>query len=160
MPAFWGYPPPPPPPASWTWLPILFSHIECQVNRRQSQSYKFKELAKITNFLILKQSLHPTHLLKLLERMCKYEIDPTSIVEDRERTRFCPETDGWTDRRTDKVKPVYPPFNFIEAGGIIIPTIKIRQSWDHLTFIMGIPLLVRWYLLLRQHPGCSFTGMI
>ena len=41
--------------------------------------------------------------------MCIYEMDPTSIVEDTERTRFCPQT--------DKVKPVYPPFNFIEGGG-------------------------------------------
>ena len=51
--------------------------------------------------------------------MCKYEMDPTSIVEDAERTRLCPQTDRRTDRRTDKVKPVYPPFNFVEAGGII-----------------------------------------
>ena len=33
--------------------------------------------------------------------MCKYEIDPTSIVEDTEQTRFYPQTDGWTDGRTD-----------------------------------------------------------
>ena len=26
--------------------------------------------------------------------------------------------DGRTDGQMDKVKPVYPPFNFIEAGGI------------------------------------------
>ena len=37
-----------------------------------------------------------THLLKLLVKMCKYEMDPTSIVEDTERTRFCPQTDRWT----------------------------------------------------------------
>ena len=43
--------------------------------------------------------------------MCKYEMDPMSIVEDTERTRFCPQT--------DKVIPVYPPFNFVEAEGII-----------------------------------------
>ena len=28
--------------------------------------------------------------------MCKYEMDPTSIVEDTERTQFCPQM----DRRT------------------------------------------------------------
>ena len=50
----------------------------------------------------------------------KYEIDPTSIVEDTEWTRFCPQTDRRTDRQTDKVKPVYPPFNLVEAEGIII----------------------------------------
>ena len=29
------------------------------------------------------------------------------------------QTDGRTDGQTDKVIPVYPPFNFVEAGGII-----------------------------------------
>ena len=48
--------------------------------------------------------------------MCKYEMDPASIVEDAERTRFVLQT----DRPTDKVKPVYPlPLNFV-AGGIKI----------------------------------------
>ena len=51
--------------------------------------------------------------------MWKYEMDPMSIVEDTERTRFCPQTDGRTDGQTDKVMPVYPPLNFVEAGGII-----------------------------------------
>ena len=52
--------------------------------------------------------------------MCKYEMDPASIVEDTERTRFVLQTDRRTDRPTDKVKPVYPlPLNFV-AGGIKI----------------------------------------
>ena len=46
-----------------------------------------------------------THLLKLLDNMCKYEMDPMSIVEDTERTLFCPQTDrrmdGQMDRQTD-----------------------------------------------------------
>ena len=42
--------------------------------------------------------------------MCKCEMDPMSIIEDTEQTRFCPQT----DRRTDKVKPVH----FVEARGI------------------------------------------
>ena len=45
--------------------------------------------------------------------MCKYEMDPMSIVEDTERTRFCPQT----DRRTDgQGETSIPPFNFVEAG--------------------------------------------
>ena len=67
-----------------------------QSQKKTSQSYKFKEFAKISNFLVLKQTLHATHLLKLLDKMFKYEMDPTSIVEDTERKRFCPQT----DRRT------------------------------------------------------------
>ena len=93
-PAFWEYPP------IASSLPILLSHIGSQVKRRQSQSYKFKELAKISNFSSLKQTLHATHLLKLLDKMCKYAMDSPSIVEDTERIRFCPQT--------DRVKPVYP----------------------------------------------------
>ena len=77
-----------------SWLPILLSNIGSKVKRRPSQSYKFKEFAKISNFLILIQTLHATHLLKMLDKMCKY--DPPSIVEDTERKRFCPQT----DRRT------------------------------------------------------------
>ena len=33
-----------------SWLPILLSHIGYQVKWRQSQSYKFKEFVKISNF--------------------------------------------------------------------------------------------------------------
>ena len=57
-----------------------------------------KNLPKLQNFLILKKknTLHATHLLKLLDKMCKYEMNPASIVEDVEQTRFCPQM----DRRT------------------------------------------------------------
>ena len=83
-----------------SWLLILLSHNGTQVKRRQSKSYKFKEFLKISNIWILKRALHATHLPKLLDYMCKYEMDLMSIVEDTERTRFCPRTDGRTDRRT------------------------------------------------------------
>ena len=77
-----------------------------QLERLRSES---KEV-KVTKFF--KQTLHAAHHLKLLDKMCKYEMDLMSIVEDTEQTLFCPQT--------DKVKPVYPPFNFVEAEGIII----------------------------------------
>ena len=48
------------------------------------------------------------HPLKLLDKMCKYEMDPLSIMEDTEQTRFCPQT--------DKVKPVYPPPTLLSEG--------------------------------------------
>ena len=89
------------PPAA-SWLPILLSHIGSQVKRRQSQSYKIKEFAKITKFWISKQTLHATHHLKLLGKMCKYEMDPKNIVEETKRTWFCPQMDRRTDRRMDR----------------------------------------------------------
>ena len=49
--------------------------------------------------------------------MCKYEMDQMSIVEDTERTRLCPQM----DRRTDgQGETSIPPFNFVEAQGVII----------------------------------------
>ena len=101
-----------------SWLPIPLSHIGSQVKRRQSQSYKFKKFAKISNFWILKRALHATHLLKLLDKMCKYEMDPMSIVEDTERTRFCPQTDRRTDGRTDgQGDTSIPPYQLRWSGG-------------------------------------------
>ena len=44
--------------------------------------------------------------------MCKYEMDLAGIVEDTDRTRFCPQT----DRRKDKVKPAYPPSTSLSEG--------------------------------------------
>ena len=62
------------PPAA-PWLPILVIHIRYQV-----------------------KTLHATHLLKLLYKMHKYEMDPTRTVEATERTQNA----GWTrDGRTD-----------------------------------------------------------
>ena len=65
---------------------MIIHYIESHLDPKSNEdkvSYKFTEFAKISNFEILKQTLH---LLKLLDKMCKYEMDPTSIVEDTERT--------------------------------------------------------------------------
>ena len=52
--------------------------------------------------------------------MCKYEMDPMSIVEDTERTRFCPQTDRQTDGQTDgQGEPSILPFQLRLSGGII-----------------------------------------
>ena len=40
--------------------------------------------------------------------MCRCEMDPTSIIEDTEWARFCPQT--------DKVKPVYPLLISLKRG--------------------------------------------
>ena len=83
------------------WLPILVIHIRSQVKTTQSQSYKFKKIAKI-----LQETLHVTHLLKLLYKMHKYEMDPTRTVEATERRRDAGQmrdgqTDGLTEGRTE-----------------------------------------------------------
>ena len=55
--------------------------------------------------------------MKLRDKMCKYEMDPMSIVEETEGTRFCPQMDRRTDGETDRQgETSITPFNFVEAG--------------------------------------------
>ena len=90
-PAFWGYPP----------LPHDYPYHWVILDPKSKED-KVKVTNLKLNFCILKWALHATHLLKLLDKMCKYEMDPMSIVEDTERTRFCPQTDRRTDGQTDR----------------------------------------------------------
>ena len=109
-PAFWGYPPPPHDyPYHWVILDP----------KSKEDKVKVTNLKNSTKFQILKRSLHVTHLLKLLDKMCKYEMDPMSIVEDTERTRFCPQTDRRTDGRTDRRTRwyQYTPYQLRWSGG-------------------------------------------
>ena len=68
----------------------------------------------MSNLYILEKTLHATQLLKLLDKMYKYGMDQMSIVEDTERTLFCPQTaDGQTDGQGETSIPL---FNFVEQG--------------------------------------------
>ena len=88
------------PPAT-PWLPVLVIQIRSKVKTRQSQSYKFKKNAKNSNYGIFQEILYVTHLLKLLDKLYRYEIDPTRTVGVAEQTRDAGRMDG--------VKPIYPP---------------------------------------------------
>ena len=118
------------PPAA-PWLPILVIHIRSQVKTTQSQSYKFKKIAKTSYVEILQETLHATHLLKLLDKMYKYEMDPTRTVEATERTRDAGRTDGRTDGRTEWNQ--YTPQQLRCAGGI-----KILQETLHATHLLKL----------------------
>ena len=50
-----------------------------------------------------------TQLLKLVDKICNYEMEAASIVEIIEWIRLGLETNEQTDAWTDKVKPVYSP---------------------------------------------------
>ena len=70
-------------------ITTLLSHIGFQVKRRQCQSYKIKEFAKIFRFW--------------------NRADMILSTDGR--------TDGWADRRTNDVKPVNPSFQLRWSGG-------------------------------------------
>ena len=62
-----------------------------------------------------------THLLNLCKKTCEYGMDRASIVEEQSRDDSANrQTDRWTDGQTNgQGETSIPPFNFIEAGGII-----------------------------------------
>ena len=76
------------------------SHQIPSQNKTKSKLQSLK-IAKNLNFAILQYTLHATHLLKLLEKMYKYEMDPTRTVGVTERTWDAGRTDGQTDGRTE-----------------------------------------------------------
>ena len=61
---------------------------------KTSQSYKFKKIAKKLKFGNFARNLTRAHLLKLLDKMYKYEVDPTRTVGATERIRDAERTDG------------------------------------------------------------------
>ena len=112
------------PPAFWdTPRRPMITHTrdshQIQVKTRQSQSYKFKKIAKNSNFQILWATLHATHFLKLLDKMCKYETDPARTVGVTERTQDAGRTDGQTDGRTEW-NQYTPPQQLSCVGGMIM----------------------------------------
>ena len=139
-PAFWGYPSPP------HDYPYYWVISDPKSKEDIVKVTNLKNLPKITNFRISKQAFHATNLQKMLNKTGKYEMDPTSIVEDTVghdsvHRRTDPPTDRWTDRRTAKVKPVYP-FNFVEARGIIK---YLSHSSDHNVFLILPQILTLGY---------------
>ena len=59
-------------------------------------------------------------------------------------------TDGQTDGRMDKVIPVYPPINFVEAGGIINKPVLVQIISKQATSTDGP---VYWHIYV--HLGSS-----
>ena len=83
--------------------PMITLTIDQFIFNLKSKQHKvnvknLKNLPKLQVYDFWKKTfVRYTHSLKLLDSMCKYEMDQASSVHDTERTRFCPQT----DRRTD-----------------------------------------------------------
>ena len=78
-----------------------------------------------------------THLLKLSNKMCEYEMDPANFVEDTEWTRFRLQMDRQTERRTegqvDRQSETSIP-NFVGRG---VKMVKSEDFQSHnMTFLM------------------------
>ena len=91
------------------------SHQIPSQNKRKSK-LQIKKNAKNSNLKILQETLHATHLLKLLDKMYKYEMDSTRTVGATERTRGAGRRGRRTGGRTDGVKPINPPTTSLCRG--------------------------------------------
>ena len=101
--------------------PFYWFNIGSQVKTRQSQSYKFKEFAKTSNFLNFEQNYT---LLTFWSCLIRY-VNMKRIQEELLKMQSGHDcVHRWTDGQTDKVKQVYPTFNFVEAWGIIKPKVN------------------------------------
>ena len=94
--------------------------------------------------------------------MCKYEMDPMSIVEDTERTRFCPQTDrqtdGRMDRRTDgQGDTSIPPINFVEAGGIITSVSMVLSKYS-IFFARSAHISGMWRICVKSYHDWIVEG--
>ena len=98
------------------WIP---SQIKTKSNL---QIYEFCQNFKFLN--IEKKFTRDTPALKLLNEVCKYEMDPSSLVEDTERTWFCPQTDRGTrwNRYTT-------PSTSLKKSSQITHTCHIKVKW-------------------------------
>ena len=58
-----------------------------------------------------------------IQMPAKFHEIPSMGLQDIKETKRYGRTDARTDARTDNVKTVYPPLNFVLAGGIKIKEI-------------------------------------
>ena len=82
--------------------------------KSKQDKVKTTNLKKLPKIKILPETLHATQLLKLLDKMYKYEKDPIRTVGATEWTQEC-ETDRQTDGGMDGVKPIYPQTTLLKA---------------------------------------------
>ena len=105
-----------------SWLPILLIHIGSQVKRRQSQSYKFKEFAKIPNFLYKIYTWH-TFWSCLIRCANMKKIRRVLLKTQSEQDSVHRRTDG-------QAETSILPFNFVEAEGIINKMLGFRHIFS------------------------------
>ena len=113
MPMFWEYPPLP------HDYPYYWFISDPKSKQDKLKTTNLKKMPKIQMSIILQKSLYATYLLKWLDMIYKYEMDPVSIVEDTEQTPFLPQTDRWmdTDWRTEGQGEISKtPFQFHWSG--------------------------------------------
>ena len=114
-PAFWGYPPPPHDyPYHWVILDPKSKEDKVKVtNLKNSPKFHY------TRHTFVSCLIRCATMKWIWWVLLKIQSGHDSVHR---------RTDGRTDGQTDKVIPVYPPINFVEAGGIISKVYEAKDS--------------------------------
>ena len=142
-------------------------HIGSQVITRQSQSYKSKKMRKIQIFKFWikkrkkkeKKYACKTFSEVVWQNRCvtmkwiQQVLGKIQSGHDSVHRQMDGQTDGLTDGKTDDVKSVYPPFNFIEAGGIT----ATKQFTTPVDTLSSKPLRQRTSSFSDWEPQCSIA---
>ena len=118
MPAFWGYPPPP------HDYPYYWVIMDPKSKEDKVKFTNWKNSPKLQIFEFCNKHYRQHIFWSCLIRCANMKWIRWVLLKIQSRhDSVHRRTDGETERRrdgeTEKVKPVYPPFNFVEAGGII-----------------------------------------
>ena len=138
-PVFWGYPTPP------HDYPYYWVILDPKSKQDKIKGTNLKNLLNLQ--LSFEKTLHATQLLKLLDKMGTYEMDPASIVDDTEWTHLRPQTDKQTDGQSETR---IPPFDFVESGGIIICVFLCIHTSQLILIYFRITMLVMGQI---YHPA-------
>ena len=122
-PAFWGYPPPPHDyPYHWVILDPKSKEDKVKVTNLKN-STKF-QIFEFWNRHYTRHTFFSCLIRCANMKWIRWVLLKIQSGHDLVHRRTDGQTDGRTDGQTDKVIPVYPPFNFVDVGGI-----KIICSW-------------------------------
>ena len=166
--AFWGYPLPPHDyPYHWVILDPKSKEDKVKVtNLKNSSKFQMFEFwnRHYTRHTFVSCLIRCTNMKWIRWVLLKIQSGHDSV-----HRRTDGQTDGRTDGRTDKVIPVYPPINFVEAGGIITYPYSLAQwqsqqhrFWDQ--YQLGIdPAWISNYIHYKvwdeiTYPFLNFNG--
>ena len=119
--------------------------------KSKQDQVKVTRICQNFNFFNLKRPLHVIHLLKLLDKMCKYEKDPASIVADTERTRLCPQTD-----RQGETSIL--PSTSLSRGYNYDPINKDMQASPGLNELIPLMLEMEYSGFVGEYHACWCSG--
>ena len=129
-PAFWGYPPPPHDyPYHWVILDPKSKEDKVKVTNLK-KSPKF-QIFEFWNGHYTRQTFWSCLIRCANMKWIPWVFLKIQSGHDSVHRRTDGQTDGRTDGQTDRVIPVYPPINFVEAGGITMcPQTTIQHQDD------------------------------